>query len=94
MTYEEASIAIKTWCGAMRIANINDEFAMEFIKAAETAILPLIRQMPKKPNVGKRTIPQVGIDYFSICPVCGCEINNDLISKNYCTNCGQALDWS
>ena len=50
------------------------------------AIKALEKQIPRKPNVGKKAIPQVGVDHFPICSVCGCEINNDLISKHYCTN--------
>ena len=50
----------------------------------EFAINALEKQVPKKPKTDDRYI-------MYICPCC-----NDFIkvNHNYCTNCGQAIDWS
>lgn len=52
--------------------------------AIDMAINALKKQIPKKPKTDDRYI-------MYICPCC-----NDFIkvNHNYCTNCGQKLDWS
>lgn len=52
-------------------------------KSLVIAINAIEKQVPKKPKTDDRYI-------MYICPCC-----NDFIkvSHNYCTNCGQKLDW-
>lgn len=52
-------------------------------EAFQMAINALEKQVPKKPKTDDRYI-------IYICPCC-----NDFIkvNHNYCTNCGQRLDW-
>lgn len=64
-------------------------------KALNLAIEALEKQIPKKPS--DITSPVVR---WGICPVCKGEPfalgrpNRIFDSCNYCSNCGQALDWS
>ena len=69
-------------------------YAEEFIKAFEMAINALGKQIPKKPiNYDK---------YYYKCPYCEQDLSVDDDSlyvyedtmPNYCSNCGQRLDWS
>ena len=55
-----------------------------FGEALTIAINALEKQIPKKPKTDDRYV-------MYICPCC-----NDFIkvNHNYCTNCGQAIDWS
>lgn len=62
-------------------------------EALETTIIALKKQMPKTPILD--LIYPSGIKSYN-CPVCG---KGSLIGGNsyypkYCSNCGQALDWS
>ena len=69
-------------------------YAEEFIKAFEIAIRALEKQIVKKPiNYDK---------YYYKCPYCEQDLSVDDDSlyvyedtmPNYCSNCGQRLDWS
>lgn len=62
-------------------------------KNFDLAIQALEKQIPKKPlefnvlqnNFGKLLYKR------GKCPICGEKMINDI---NYCSNCGQAIDWS
>ena len=68
---------------------IDDEIPIDDKTALEMAIQALEKQVPKKVvnfmlNDGKL------IKVFKgICPYCQCIVTNE-----YCSRCGQALDWS
>lgn len=56
---------------------------------AELAISALKKQIPKKvKNIEEKTYVLIGI-----CPNCQVKLNN-IISHDYCEECGQAIDWS
>lgn len=60
-------------------------------EALQTAITALEKQMPKKVlnlmlNDGDGHLIKV---FKGICPCCQCIVTNE-----YCSRCGQALDWS
>ena len=70
-----------------------------FIKEIEIAISALEKQIPKKPKIVKIESEYDTRDYF--CPICNkCFIHfvdGEFYAGNkdcYCSNCGQALDWS
>lgn len=77
-------------------------YAEELISANGIAILAIEKQIPKKPIIynqlrRNRRGEQFLLDDYEAdkCPMCG----NDIISgityrANYCSNCGQRLDWS
>lgn len=53
------------------------------------AIEALEKQIPKKPKL-HRTFEVLGMtDSIYLCPSCDTMLDNE----DYCTNCGQALDW-
>ncbi len=62
-------------------------------EALETAIIALKKQMPETPILD--LIYPSGIKSYK-CPVCGkgCLVRTNLYYPKYCSNCGQALDWS
>lgn len=60
-----------------RLENSACSIAME--EAIDVAIQALEKQIPKKPKFKTR---------FHICPVCEAPTVSD-----YCSRCGQALDW-
>lgn len=47
------------------------------------------KQEPKKPN-NKFNVPYAIIAY-GICPSCGLGVNSNM---KFCSECGQAIDWS
>lgn len=63
---------------------------LEWLEKAKGA---LKTQIPKPPILD--TIYQSGIRSYK-CPVCkkGSLVRTDLYYPKYCSNCGQALDWS
>ncbi len=82
MTREEAL----TWFKEdMKDGKCSDDCHM--CNAMEQAILALEKQIPKKPQIIKFSS---GEFYYGQCK-CGEHINDD---EKYCSNCGQALDWS
>ena len=68
------------------IAEVEWEYPMQYAIAFEIAIKALEKQMPKK----AKNVSDDGIERYV------CENCNNLMhrKKNYCDNCGQALDWS
>ena len=88
MTYEEAIKTIK-----LAVAEVEWNYPMDYAVAFEIAISALEKQIPKKPiNVEK---------HYYECPCCKQDLgvsDDDIFvyenpGKNYCDNCGQALDW-
>lgn len=84
MTYEKAINTIKHGC------IYRDKQGSE---ALEIAVIALEKQIPKTPSLD--IIYPSGIKSYK-CPVCekGCLVRTDLYCPKYCSNCGQALDWS
>lgn len=83
MTNEEARKTLK------EIKPIpNDGFKI-IADAYDMAIEALEKQIPKKPN-DKFNVPYAIIAY-GICPSCGLDVNSDM---KFCSECGQAIDWS
>lgn len=68
-----------------------------FDGALEMSMSALEKQIAKKPKwnyekVQKHMNKGVKAPY---CPICGCDLLDDANDcYNYCTNCGQKLDWS
>ena len=62
-------------------------------QAEDLAIKALEKQIPKSPTLD--IVYPSGIRSYK-CPVCekGCLVRTDLYYPKYCSNCGQALDWS
>ena len=84
MTNAEAKETIKT-----AIAEVEWNYPMDYTIAFETAIEALEKQIPKKPiytNEGTLTR----------CPICKAIHFHCLpsIEVDYCSRCGQAIDWS
>ena len=70
---------------------IDDEIPIDDKTALEMAIQALEKQVPKKPIV--KTSYICGKKYY--CSECKHYICADCnTKKSYCSNCGQALDWS
>ncbi len=62
-------------------------------QAENCAVEALEKQIPKSPILD--IIYPSGIRSYK-CPVCGkgCLVRTNLYYPKYCSNCGQALDWS
>lgn len=62
-------------------------------KSLDIAISAIEKQIPKTPILN--IIYPSGIKSYN-CPVCGkgCLVMTDSYCPKYCSNCGQALDWS
>lgn len=74
------------------LSSQNPQYALtksEFVKVVEFLMQRFIR-MPTF-NVNTETIYQKEYALFGQCPECGTELSSDF---NFCSNCGQALDWS
>jgi len=91
MTYEEAILRIKDH---NEVHQRKERFAVKITEALNLAITALEKQIPKKPiNVEK---------HYYECPCCehdlGVSDDDIFVYENYrpmyCSNCGQALDWS
>ena len=71
-------------------------------EAIDMAINALKKQIPKKPNDEIKTIPVIDEDgayvdadtyVYLLCPICGNQVGIDDCIDNYCSDCGQKLDW-
>lgn len=84
MTNEEAINTIEHGC------IYRDKRGSEALKIA---VIALEKQMPK--TLILNIIYPSGIKSYN-CPVCGkgCLVRTDSYCPKYCSNCGQALDWS
>lgn len=72
-------------------------------EAIDVAINALEKQIAKKPNNEIKTIPVIDEDgayvdadtyVYLLCPICGNQVGLDDCVDNYCSCCGQKLDWS
>lgn len=86
MTAEETISILK-----IAIAEVEWNYPMDYAVAIETAIQALEKQIPKKVlnlmlNDGDGHLIKA---FKGICPYCQCIVTNE-----YCSRCGQALDWS
>lgn len=85
MTAEETISILK-----IAIAKVEWNYPMDYAVAIETAIQALEKQMPKKVlNLMLNADGKPTKVFKGICPYCQCIVNNE-----YCSRCGQALDWS
>lgn len=84
MTYEEA---IKHFKSLQK--RYTKEHNGRMCEKVNLALEALEKQMPKKPK-DKFTVPY-DILAWGICPYCGEGVNSDM---KFCSECGQALDWS
>lgn len=67
-----------------------DEVFLQDIEALKVGISALEKQMPKKVlNLMLNSDGKTTKVFKGICPYCKCIVNNE-----YCSRCGQALDWS
>lgn len=60
------------------------------VKAFEMAISALERQTPKKPDNYAEIPESSGSTLEGDCPTCGATLCSVF---NFCTDCGQAIDW-
>lgn len=67
----------------------------EHIKSIEIAIQALEKQIPKEPIYeGDGYAPDGTFVYDEwICPSCGTRYEVDYDEHDFCTNCGQKIDW-
>ena len=62
----------------------------EYVEVLKETITALEKQMPKKVlNLMLNADGKPTKVFKGICPYCQCIVNNE-----YCSRCGQALDWS
>lgn len=70
------------------LAEVEWNYPFDYTLAFEETIKLLEKQKPKKP----KTYLETGYGYWTWkCPNCGDEW---LFRYNYCSSCGQRLDWS
>lgn len=81
MTLEEAISCLKADKEYLKDHNICDG------EEIDAAIEALEKQIPKKPIMIKDTA-----ETYYICSECEMEV--DKFDDNYCSDCGQKLDWS
>ena len=81
MTIKEAISCLKSYKKYLKDHNICGR------EEIDVAIEALEKQIPKKPIMRK----DVAETYY-ICPECEWEV--DKFDDNYCSDCGQKLDWS
>ena len=67
-----------------------DDVFLQDIEACKAGIQALEKQMPKKVlNLMLNAEGKTTKVFKGICPCCQCIVTNE-----YCSRCGQALDWS
>jgi rRNA maturation endonuclease Nob1 len=84
MTPQEAIETIK-----IAQAEVEWNYPMDYAVAFDEANKALQKQVPTKPVKKSFIIPYDGID---VCANCKKPLPNK--SHNYCSNCGQRIDWS
>ena len=72
-----------------------DEVFLQDIEACKMGIQALEKQMPKKVIWESAKNGKIYAFYWACCPNCGNDIcDEDNVELKFCTDCGQALDWS
>ena len=91
LTYEENRI-YQLKCNDCKNTILHEDVSLDDAKyffkrmeVTEGVLQAIKKQMPRKPIEEETT-------GFKVCPYC--EIPIDEYSTNYCSNCGQKLDWS
>ena len=99
MTESEAVEKLKNMRLFMQIEDDNNDckFTEDDYKANEMAIQALEKQIPKKPEYEADGYADGELVYdYAKCPICGHDFEygiNDW-GCEYCSDCGQKLDWS
>ena len=95
MTYQEAL----NYLNNAQVDMKSIESMCEASSLIETCENALEKQRPKKPNLLKNELLLVAGWQYG-CPNCGCACGENKYHEEvtdaeyYCTQCGQALDWS
>ena len=72
-----------------------DDIFLQDIEACKMGIQALEKQMPKKVIWESAKNGKIYAFYLACCPNCGNDIcDEDNVELKFCTDCGQALDWS
>ena len=72
-----------------------DDIFLQDIEACKMGIQALEKQMPKKVIYESAKNGKIYAFYWACCPNCGNDIcDEDNVELKFCTDCGQALDWS
>ena len=91
------SEAIKEVRFNMSTIGLSDKAAKRVVEARDMAINALEKQIPKKPEYEADGYADGELVYdYAKCPICGHDFEygiNDW-GCNYCSDCGQKLDWS
>ena len=81
----------------MSTIGLKDETAKRVVEARDMAIYALEKQIPKKPEYEADGYADGELVYdYAKCPICGHDFEygiNDW-GCEYCSDCGQKLDWS
>ena len=83
MIYEEAIETIK-----IAKAEVEWNYPLAYQIAFDMAIEALSKQIPKKPKYESEIGREIGLRY---CPNCGIRFIR--WGFNFCSNCGQHIDW-
>ena len=91
------SEAIKEIRFNMSTIGLSNEAAKRVVEARDMAINALEKQIPKKPEYEADGYADGELVYdYAKCPICGHDFEygiNDW-GCEYCSDCGQKLDWS
>lgn len=72
-----------------------DDVFLQDIEALKIGISALEKQVPKKVIWKSAKNGKIYAFYWACCPNCGNDIcDEDNVEIKFCTDCGQALDWS
>lgn len=90
MTFEE-----------VKIAREDPEFECDNLEFQRMIDIAIEKQIPKKPKILNYQ-PLIKAGWKHECPNCGCAVGKNKFTdyeyleeyEEYCTQCGQALDWS
>ena len=97
MTAQEAIEWIKA-ISAVQKESIHKNSLLQRKEALHMAIEALEKQIPKKPDYEADGYDENGnlIYDYAKCPICGHDFEYDINDWgcNYCSDCGQKLDWS
>ena len=89
MTYQEAIKQLEDLIeNSKSFSEYDDDIWANDVKALETAIEALEKQIPKKP-LDRRDSADISIGH---CPNCNCFVD-DWNDDKCCGGCGQIMDW-